>query len=78
LFSIPPERKIVFEAACILDDWQPVYLGSAIRQQVVSFSSENVKIECEPAFIANQFSEAQGDVHTYFNNLMKQHYLWSQ
>lgn len=78
LFTIPVERQQAFEQACIGENWQPVYLGKIIPGKMVHFIIGSINIECQPATVANLFSEANGDIPLYFELLKQQHKYWSQ
>jgi thiamine-monophosphate kinase len=78
LFSISPAKKDAFEKACLTDGWAPVLLGEVIGEEIIHFLSEELSVQCQPALIANFFSEAKGDIPLYFKTLMKQHQLWCQ
>lgn len=78
LFTIPPARQEAFDNACLIDNWQPVYLGKIIPGNKVQFVTDALHIECQPAAIANLFGEAKGDIRFYFELLKKQHSNWCQ
>jgi len=78
LFSIPPAMRNRFEQACTDWEWEPILIGEITEGDSVQFSSEEMEIQCSPSVIANLFTESNGDIQCYFENLTRQHKLWSQ
>lgn len=76
IFSIPTERIHAFETTCAHNHLPVFYLGVAQSVPKIDFISEQLKVSCEPARIANLFLEAKGDVQLYFKLLLQQHRQW--
>jgi hypothetical protein len=78
IFSIAPSVQKEFETACKLENQQPVYLGKVIPEKQLSFTSESLQVQCNPAIASNLFYESNGDVQYYFDMLLQQHKNWLQ
>jgi len=77
LFTVSPAQLESFEDACRAKVYQPVFLGKIISEQHIKFTSEQLKVCCPPALIANMYAESEFDVSGYFKLLKEQHFLWS-
>ena len=78
IFSIPGNLKRDFEQTCENKNWQPLYLGEAISEKKLVFSSESLQVQCHPSAIANLYYEADGNIPTYFELLTQQHKIWTK
>jgi thiamine-monophosphate kinase len=76
IFSIPLGMKDEVEKCYSTGYRKPVLLGEVIEEPLLHFSSEDLQVRCDPALVANLFSEVKGDIPLYFETLMKQHQLW--
>ena len=76
LFAVSPATEAAFNAAGASAGWQPLYVGECIAEQHLFFTSEAVQVVCEPSEIANLFHDAGGDVHHYFELLLRKHAQW--
>ena len=77
LFTVPAALQKEFEQSDEAIAMQPLLLGKAISEDRLCFSSESLEVDCHPAAIANLFSEANGDIQTYFQLLLRQHQTWN-
>ena len=77
LFTVPAALQKEFEQSDEAIAVQALFLGKAISEERVCFSSESLEVDCPPAAIPNLFSEANGDIQTYFQLLLRQHEKWN-
>ena len=77
LFTVPAALLKEFEQSEEAIALQPLLLGKAIDEERLCFSSGSLEVDCHPAAIANLFSEANGDIQTYFQLLLRQHQAWN-
>lgn len=76
LFTVPPDKQNEFEKKYRVENAEPIYLGTVTSNRKLRFTSESMKVTCDPPVIANLFHEANGDVPAYYDMLKQQQAKW--
>jgi hypothetical protein len=76
LFTIPPDKRNEFEKKYRVENGEALCLGRVTLNQKLHFTSESMKVTCDPPAIANLFHDANGDVRLYYGMLKQQQAKW--
>ncbi|MCC5938917.1 MAG: thiamine-monophosphate kinase [Lunatimonas sp.] len=76
VFTVSEALNAPFLKACVIDEWAPVYLGRITAEPYLSFDTDGLRVQCQPATIPNLYAGAEGNLSNYLERLYAQHTSW--